>query len=421
MSGELAKIRAGLMALLAENERVTDIERLDRDEFVIDLSRKTSVEESGAAECDKIRSEAKKTVAKFSMLWERLKSKTWDTMEEDAQLKAVQSIMQPKLVYNYPLRKRTPAEQRRLNMVIYARKIELNEQLMNLEHDLVDALNDGMFSKRDNGEEGGVDKQFVEQYFMNRVRGTHRYPEDSSIKEAAEEYVIREMEKKARKEKDMMANTAQGANAAQKGMKPRPKIKITKGKLLAKKKKTDDDDDEAARLAALKKSDIQIKSMEEFHWKVQFKIQALDVLRRKIEQDGKAPTGDKKKGGDKDDHGPLNIMDLLYEPFELVTDVRKRNQIELIKGVVFVLKAQFNQEFKKLEGRKQEDIGVIEDKNTQIAELLEALGTTEELYTPETHPEEHPERVLVVKDEEVPVERYLTAAQRAELEEEARR
>jgi hypothetical protein len=146
-------------------------------------------------------------------------------------------------------------------------------------------------------------------------------------------------------------------------MKPRPKIKITKGKLLAKKKKTDDDDDEAARLAALKKSDIQIKSMEEFHWKVQFKIQALDVLRRKIEQDGKASGGDKKKG-DKDEHGPLNIMDLLYEPFELVTDVRKRNQIELIKGVVFVLKAQFNQEFKKLEGRKQEDIGVIEDKNT---------------------------------------------------------
>jgi hypothetical protein len=93
-------------------------------------------------------------------------------------------------------------------MVIYARKIELNEQLMNLEHDLVDALNDGMFSKRDNGEDGGVDRQFVEQYFMNRVRGTHRYPEDGSIKEAAEEYVVREMEKKARKEKDMMANTA---------------------------------------------------------------------------------------------------------------------------------------------------------------------------------------------------------------------
>lgn len=84
MAGELARVRASLMALLAENERVTDIERLDRDEFVIDLPRKASVEEAGASECDKIRSEAKRTVAKFSLLHERLKAKTWDTMEKDA-------------------------------------------------------------------------------------------------------------------------------------------------------------------------------------------------------------------------------------------------------------------------------------------------------------------------------------------------
>jgi len=269
MAGELARVRAGLMALLAENERVTDIERLDRDEFVIDLPRKAAVEDAGTAECDKIRSEAKKTVAKFSLLHERLKAKTWDQMEKDAQLKAVKSIMNETLIYNYPIRKRTAAETRRLNQVIYARKIELNEQLQHAENEIVDALNDSMFSTRDEGGEGGVDNAFVEQYFMNRVRGKHRYPEDTSIKEAAEEYVIREMEKKARKEKAEMLNASAAAgNQAQAGGKRKPKIKITKGKLLAKKKKTDDDDDEAARLAALKKSDIQIKSMEEFHWKV---------------------------------------------------------------------------------------------------------------------------------------------------------
>jgi len=27
---------------------------------------------------------------------------------------------------------------------------------------------------------------------------------------------------------------------------------------------------------------------------------------------------------------PLNVLDLFYEPFELHTDIRKRNQIELI-------------------------------------------------------------------------------------------
>lgn len=39
MVGELGKIKDKLMALLAENERVTDIEKLERDEFVIDVPR----------------------------------------------------------------------------------------------------------------------------------------------------------------------------------------------------------------------------------------------------------------------------------------------------------------------------------------------------------------------------------------------
>jgi len=33
--------------------------------------------------------------------------------------------------------------------------------------------------------------------------------------------------------------------------------------------------------------------------------------------------------------GQVNMLDIIYEPFELFTDVRKRNQIELIKGVIF--------------------------------------------------------------------------------------
>lgn len=43
------------------------------------------------------------------------------------------------------------------------------------------------------------------------------------------------------------------------------------------------------------------------------------------------------------------MFDLIYEPFDLYTDVRKRNQIELIKGVIFQLKRNFNKEFKELE------------------------------------------------------------------------
>ena len=71
---ELQRIRGGLMELLAENERCTEIEKLERDEFVIDVPRKDKVEEDGVSECDAIRAEAKKTVLRLQLLKERLAS-----------------------------------------------------------------------------------------------------------------------------------------------------------------------------------------------------------------------------------------------------------------------------------------------------------------------------------------------------------
>ena len=88
--GDLTLIKDKLFALLAENERVTDIERLDRDEFVIDTSRKDKVFDEGEKECEEIRKEAEKTVLRLELLRERVKKSTWDTMEVPQ--KAVKSI-----------------------------------------------------------------------------------------------------------------------------------------------------------------------------------------------------------------------------------------------------------------------------------------------------------------------------------------
>lgn len=111
---------------------------------------------------------------------------------------------------------------------------------------------------------------------------------------------------------------------------------------------------------------------------------------------------------------------MLYEPFELYSDVRKRNMIELIKGVIFELKADFNKEFVDLENDKNDQVYAIEEKNKAMQDLLESLQTTEELFVPDTHPLEKPELILEAKPEEVKVERYLTKEQRATLEEKRR-
>jgi hypothetical protein len=81
--------------------------------------------------------------------------------------------------------------------------------------------------------------------------------------------------------------------------------------------------------------------MEEMHWTVVFgrlseteveqKLSLIDAIKERLAAE------------------EVNMFDLIYEPFDLYTDVRKRNQIELIKGVIFQLKRNFNQEFNQLE------------------------------------------------------------------------
>ena len=53
--------------------------------------------------------------------------------------------------------------------------------------------------------------------------------------------------------------------------------------------------------------------------------------------------------------------------------MRKRNQIELIKEVVFELKRDYNKEFVDLEKFKEDQGFAIKEKNEAITELLENL------------------------------------------------
>tara|TARA_B110000285_G_scaffold230157_1_gene296216 strand:- start:495 stop:1298 length:804 start_codon:yes stop_codon:yes gene_type:complete len=146
MAGELSKIKDKLLALLAENDRVTDIEKLERDEFVIDVPRQSKVISEGDKECEDIRKEAEKTVLRLELLRNRVKKSTWDTMEE--QQKAVKSIQNDTLVFNFPVRNREENEQRRFGQVCQMRKIELKERYTRLEKELKEGLDEAEFSSR---------------------------------------------------------------------------------------------------------------------------------------------------------------------------------------------------------------------------------------------------------------------------------
>ena len=93
--------------------------------------------------------------------------------------------------------------------------------------------------------------------------------------------------------------------------------------------------------------------MEEIHWKIIQTQRSIDDIKSALENP--------------------NIFDLLYEPYDLFRDKRKRAQIEFLKEVVFELKRDFNKEFAQLEKYKNDHIFAISEKNEQIRDLLESL------------------------------------------------
>ena len=94
----------------------------------------------------------------------------------------------------------------------------------------------------------------------------------------------------------------------------KPILTITKGKLGTKTRKRDPD--EEARLAGANKGQQRdIKGMEEIHWRIIQTKRSVDDLKAAIE------TG--------------AIFEMLYEPYDLYRDKRKRAQIEFLKEVVF--------------------------------------------------------------------------------------
>ena len=105
---QLAVIKTKLNDLLQENEKVTEIEKLERDDFVIDVDRSEQVNQEGEKICEEIRKEAEKTSLKLELLRERVKQSTWDKM--DIQNKAIKSVKGDTIVFNYAIRKRAADE-----------------------------------------------------------------------------------------------------------------------------------------------------------------------------------------------------------------------------------------------------------------------------------------------------------------------
>lgn len=381
ISKELKILQSKLHNLLEDNKKAQDIEQLERDEFVIDVKKKEALEVEGEKEREVIRKDAKRKELEYECLKERLKNATWDTMNTHST--ASVSLDSDLLLYNYGIRERTKQEKRKLNQVLHFRKMELREKITGMEKDINIILDQKLFSKQD------------EKYIMNRSQGKQHYDIDEDAPIITQ---VKNPSKRKKQKEQEEASKITGDGTIKKG-KRKPKVDLNQFRLGANKPKLLDEDDFDDKMKDRTQNRDEA-NIAELRWKIITTKKELETLRKDLHI--------------------LESWDLIYEPSELYTDGRKRMQIELLQDVVFKLKGEYNKEFEDFEKLKDDQIFAIQERNNRITEILEDLKKEESLFEAKTHPLETPEDILKVNPEEVTVEKYLTAEERA-IEDEKKR
>eukprot|EP00927_Polykrikos_kofoidii_P006002 TRINITY_DN12424_c0_g1_i1.p1 TRINITY_DN12424_c0_g1~~TRINITY_DN12424_c0_g1_i1.p1 ORF type:complete len:1741 (-),score=441.52 TRINITY_DN12424_c0_g1_i1:44-5266(-) len=134
---------------------------------------------------------------------------------------------------------------------------------------------------------------------------------------------------------------------------------------------------------------------------------------QKDEEDESEEAEKEKKGGlaKVEAEKPPIDQQYLYEPFELLTNSRRRLQIILLQSLAAEYRAAFNKLFKLGQAEKKDVIEQIQGKVARIRSILAELGIEEDVPEPKMHDLEDPEAVLNVKDSELSAQRFVSEAE----------
>jgi WD40 repeat protein len=286
-----------LQEMLKFNETVPELERLERDEFVIDIEERKRIERLGQKLAIEVQQEAAAKNSKNDKLLERIKDKTWRKMEE--QSVTIGALRSGKQINNYTIRKLEADEERRFSRAMVFRAMELREQA---------------------------------------IRKEQRIPEVFASSQLTAEYIV---------------------NRSPESWKEHPLLKA----LLAKRQ-------------------TELKEGERLGF---------------------------------------SEWELVYPASQITSSFRQLMQVSLLQMLVRAIKMGFNVEFEKLKKQKEKVLDSIFERNQQIVEKQKELEFPTKVYEAPHYPLENPDKMLKVLESEVPVEKYLTRAQREAIEEERKK
>eukprot|EP00929_Paragymnodinium_shiwhaense_P022591 TRINITY_DN14393_c0_g1_i1.p1 TRINITY_DN14393_c0_g1~~TRINITY_DN14393_c0_g1_i1.p1 ORF type:complete len:1735 (-),score=585.53 TRINITY_DN14393_c0_g1_i1:78-5282(-) len=109
----------------------------------------------------------------------------------------------------------------------------------------------------------------------------------------------------------------------------------------------------------------------------------------------------------------------LYNPFELVTNTRRRFQIHLLQSLAADYRSSFNKLFSECQAVKKDTMATIQEKVKRMRAILAELQIKEEVPEPNVPDLEDPNSVLNVKDSEIKAEKFISEAEKKVMAEAA--
>ena len=86
---------------------------------------------------------------------------------------------------------------------------------------------------------------------------------------------------------------------------------------------------------------------------------------------------------------------------------------------MYKIKETFNKEFDEVFRQKKMEIARIKEKNVRISKIIQQLKLSDALVSPSLDNDETPDRLLVVRDDEILVEKYISPEEQEKMKEEA--
>lgn len=126
MKTELTKIKMELNTLLRKNQQSEDLERLERDEFCLDTGLRDTIMSNAEAEELRIRKATELKNLKEEIYHNKIQHLTYKSM--DIKLKTITGFVENTVVFNFVIKKKDKAIERKLKMLKNMRFIELREK-----------------------------------------------------------------------------------------------------------------------------------------------------------------------------------------------------------------------------------------------------------------------------------------------------